>query len=121
MHLSRSHTLPNGLRVRLRLPHAGDHRALRALHEGRELAATPLELRRALRHDPRDHVAVCATGWVGRQERLVGFAAADVHGAEPVLLLADEDVAPDVSELLLAALADCGVTGLGTIPGLRVA
>ena len=110
MRLTRTHTLPNGLRVRLRFPHAGDRRALRDLHGRLDLPVDELELRRALRHDRREHVAVCAIGWLGREERLVGFAAGDVGGADPPLLVADREVAPRLEELLVAALADCGVT-----------
>lgn len=121
MRLSHTHTLPSGLRVRLRLPHTSDRRALRELHARLGLPAGDLELGRALRHHPRDHVAICATAWIDAVERLVGFACADVRGGAPVVVVADEDAAPGVRDLLLAGLAEAGVTGLGTVAGVRVA
>ncbi|HEU4977981.1 MAG TPA: hypothetical protein VFT42_03720 [Solirubrobacteraceae bacterium] len=122
MRLFGTHTLPGGRRVRARLPHTSDRRALRELQARLGLPdAGELEICRALRHQPRDHVAICATAWTGGREQLVGFACGDVAGTEPVVVVADEDVAPGLHDLLLRALAECGVTGLGTVAGLRVA
>jgi hypothetical protein len=121
MHLSRTHPLDNGLRVRLRLPHTSDRRALRLLLDRLGEPAGELELRRALRHHPREHVAICASAWIGGGEQLVGFACADVRGTAPVAVIADEDSAPGVHDLLLEALAGYGVSALGTAAGVRVA
>ena len=122
MRLFGTHNLAGGVRVRLRLPHTSDRRALRELQARLGLpAADELEVGRALRHHPREHVAVCATAWTGGGEELVGFASADLRGSEPVVVVADEGTAPGVHDLLLRGLAECGVTGLGTIAGLQVA
>jgi hypothetical protein len=121
MRLSHSHQIGNGTRVRLRLPQPRDRRALRELHMRLGSPAGELELRRALRHQPGSHVAVCATAWIAGGEQLVGFACADVRGSEPVVVIADEGTAPGVRMLLLEALAECGVTGIGTVAGVRVA
>jgi hypothetical protein len=85
--LTGSHTLANGVRVRLRLD-AGE-----------------LDLQRLLHFDPRSRRAVCAFAWIGGVETLVGFAVGDrtrAGGSEVVL--ADPTVAPGLDDLLLAAV-----------------
>ncbi len=60
MRFDRPTTLPNGLRVRFRLPHATDRRAVRELFAR---AATPIgeaESRRVLRFTPHGRVVLCA-------------------------------------------------------------
>ena len=77
MLLFRAHTLPSGLRVRVR---------------------------RLLRYDPRARAVVCATAWVDGAERLVGFAAAEP--GDELALLADEARAPGVTEVLRTDLRE---------------
>ena len=96
--LFRAHTLPSGLRVRVRLPHRGDLAGLLELHDRAGRAVTEMQARRLLRHDPRARAVVCATAWVDGAERLVGFATAE-PGTEPQLL-ADEARAPGVDAVL---------------------
>ena len=113
MPLGPSHTLPSGIRVRLRPPRPADFGPLAALHTRLGLAVADLELRRLLRVDPRRRLAITATARTGGSETMVGFAAAD-HGAPPDALLADERNAPGIERLLRRALRE----GVG---GLRVA
>ncbi len=80
------HRLPDGRRVRLRLPHLGD-----AAGDG------ALEVRRAL----RARVAVCALEWDGAHEVLVGSAHLTDDGEERVVA-AD----PAVRALLHDALVE---------------
>ena len=103
--LTGSHTLANGVRVRLRLPHTGDRAALANLHDRLGLEAGELELRRLLHFDPRSRRAVCAFAWIGGVETLAGFAVGErtqAGGSEVVL--ADLTIAPGLDDLLLAAV-----------------
>ena len=75
MLLHTSHPLPDGRRVRLRLPRAHDRAGLHELLASLGLEADDFELRRALRCVPRRRLAVCATVWDGERERLAGFGA----------------------------------------------
>jgi hypothetical protein len=95
-----AHTLPGGLRVRLRLPHSSDRHRVAALP-----APDELEAGRLLRFDPRRRLVLCATAWIGGSEALVGCGAIDLRpGAAPDLLLADETAAPQLGELLADVL-----------------
>ena len=107
MLLTGSHTLANGVRVRLRLPHAGDRAALANLHDRLGRIAGELELHRLLHFDPRRRAAVCAFAWIGGVETLVGFATCDAgEDPRPAAVLVDEHIAADAGELLLAALRE---------------
>lgn len=106
MLLGNSHTLTNGLRVRLRLARGGDHRALLDLAARAGSPCGELDAHRWVRVRPRARVALCATAWIDGHERLVGFAAADLDRGEPDVLLADEDAAPGLCDLLAAAVAE---------------
>ncbi len=76
MLIDRNHRLPDGRRVRLRLPHVRDCAQIAALTGGDELDA-----RRALRAD----VTLCALAWDGAHEALVGFGRADRAGGFEVV------------------------------------
>ena len=103
--------LPDGPRVRLRLPQARDRAGLRDLHE-RLGAPDDLALTRVLRVQPGQLVAIVATTWAGGSDVIVGFGRADCGGdGAPELLLADESMAPGVGRLVRAALAE-QVTGV---------
>ena len=82
MRLHSTDLLPDGRRVRVRLPHAGDRAGLHELLAAFGLAADDLDVRRALRWSPERPVAV-AVEWDGAVERLVGFAAAGTLIALP--------------------------------------
>jgi hypothetical protein len=104
MLLNRSTALAHGLQVLLRQPHSSDRNGLAELHERSGIPVTELELSRLLRVDGRQRAAVCATAWVGGTHALVGFAVAERGAAQPELLLAEDSVAPELAELLTAAL-----------------
>ena len=103
--LTRTHPLPDGTRVRLRLPHARDRAGLVALHERLGAPLDDVRMRRILRFDPRACLSVCATTLTGLTEVLVAYGHIDRNG-EGSLVVADEQLAPGVSELVAAALAE---------------
>jgi hypothetical protein len=103
--LTRSHPLPDGNRVRLRLPHAGDREGLIALHDRLGAPLDDMRMTRILRFDPRACVSVCATMLSGLTEVLVGYGHVDRDGASS-LVVADESLAPGVTQLVRAALAE---------------
>ena len=102
MLLNRSTALADGLHILLRQPHGSDRNGLAELHERSGIPVTELELSRLL----RERTAVCATTWVGGRHTLVGFAVAEHGAARPELVLAEGSVAPDLAELLTAALRE---------------
>lgn len=103
--LTRTHPLPDGSRVRLRLPHAGDRAGLTALHERLGAPLDDVRMGRILRFDPRACLSVCATMLTGSTEVLVAYGHVDRDGAGS-LVVADEVLAPGVTELVAAALAE---------------
>ena len=105
MLLSRSHPLPDGTRVRLRLPQPGDRAGLVALHDRLGAPLDDVRMTRILRFDPRACVSVCATVLIGLTEVLVAYGHVDRDGTSS-LVVADEAVAPGVSSLVRAALAE---------------
>ena len=102
--LTRTHPLPDGTRVRLRLPQAGDRAGLVALHARLGAPLDDMRMRRILRFDPRDRLSVCATVLTGLTEVLVAYGHVDRDGTGS-LVVADEIAAPGVSDLVRAALA----------------
>ena len=103
--LTRTHPLPDGTRVRLRLPHAGDRAGLVALHDRVGAPLDDVRLSRILRFDPRACLSVCATMLTGLTEVLVAYGHVDRNGTAS-LVVADEALAPGVTELMTAALAE---------------
>jgi hypothetical protein len=104
MRLGYSTTLPNGLRIRLRLSRPSDRPLLRALCTRLGLEADDLWLGRLVRFAPQDRTAMCATVFAGGREAVVGYGAIERFDEDPDVLLADEDAAPGVRALLSAAL-----------------
>jgi hypothetical protein len=104
MRLDRSTTLANGLRVRLRLSRPSDRPLLRVLCTRIGLEADDLWLGRLVRYSPQDRTAICATVFGGAGEAVVGYGAIERFADDPEVLLADEDTAPGVSDLLDGAL-----------------
>ena len=102
--LDASTTLPNGRRVRLRLPHASDGPGLRALLERTGLQADDLTLARLRSFDPLGRVCLVATTLVNRTEVIVGLAAGDRFADHADLVVADALIAPGTAELLEDAL-----------------
>lgn len=109
MRLNAHHSLPDGTRVRLRLPHARDRRLLVELLTRIGVSAGEPDIVRALRFDPATETVVCATVWTGRTDTMVGLAAGTRDG-RPRLLLADEAIAPGVGDAL-HALTDGSARG----------
>ena len=105
MLLSRSHPLPDGTRVRLRLPQAGDRAGLVALHDRLGAPLDPLRLASIVRFDPRACLSVCATMLTGLSEVVVAYGHIDRDG-EDSLVVADEALAPGVADLVRAALME---------------
>jgi hypothetical protein len=93
------HPLPDGRRVRLRLPHTLDRAELHELLREHGLTADEIDVRRALRCVPRRRLALCAVEWAGSSERLVGFGALE---AGAVTLIG----APTVAALLREQLGE---------------
>jgi hypothetical protein len=103
--LTRTHPLPDGARVRLRLPQAGDRAGLIALHERLGAPLDDVRMSRILRFDPRACMSVCATMLTGLTEVLVAYGHIDRDGSSS-LVVADEVLAPGLTELVRAALAE---------------
>jgi hypothetical protein len=103
--LTRTHPLSDGTRVRLRLPQAGDRAGLVALHDRLGAPLDALRMARILRFDPRACISVCATTLSGRTEVLLAYGHIDREGGSS-LVVADEGLAPGVTGLVRAALAE---------------
>jgi hypothetical protein len=103
--LTRTHPLSDGSRVRLRLPHASDRAGLIGLHERLGAPLDEVRMTRILRFDPRACVSVCATALNGRNEVLVAYGHVDRDGTGS-LVVADEVLAPGVTQLVAAALGE---------------
>ncbi|HEX6391513.1 MAG TPA: hypothetical protein VFZ89_18760 [Solirubrobacteraceae bacterium] len=109
--LLNSHTtLPDGSRVRVRLPQASDRAGLRALHDRLGLHLEDLDIARMLRFDPQALAVGCATVWNGSRETVVGYGAIHLRDEEPHLLICDEATAPGVRDALDAALREHAAT-----------
>jgi len=102
--VARSHSLPRGPRVRLRLAQSRDVRAIQTLLRARGIVREPLEIARLVRSDPRRRIVICATALVDRNETLLGVAGMDVDAAEPDLVCVDETLTDGLTELLERAL-----------------
>jgi len=99
-------SLPDGRRLRLRLPQPSDRDRIATLHERLGVRLDDLELSRALRFDPLRRAVVCAVVWEDDHEAVVGWAAADRASATVEHVLTDEAAAPGVSRLLVEALSE---------------
>jgi len=99
--LNRTHRLPDGTSVRLRLPHVRDRTGLQALFGRLGLGLTDLDAGLLLRRDPRHDVVLCALVWTGGGDVLGGYAAS---GAQGDTVLADEELAPGLGALVAACL-----------------
>lgn len=100
--LDRTHQLPDGPRVRLRLAQARDRHDLHELLERLGLTADDLDVRRALRCTPGHAVTICATAWDGTRERLVGIGTLSLAGRRHTLLAED----PHIAQLLAHGLGE---------------
>jgi uncharacterized protein (DUF58 family) len=102
--IARSHALPRGPRVRLRLAQSRDVPAIQTLLQAHGIECQRFEIARLVRFDPRRRVVICATGLIERADTLLGVAAMDVDAHEPDLVCVDEALTDGLSELLEQAL-----------------
>jgi hypothetical protein len=108
LRLDTHHTLPEGTRLRLRLPQVRDRVGLVELLDRLGLEAGDLDVARILRFDPRGRTVVCATVWTGTSETMTGIVAGAKDADGPDLLVADERLTPGVSDVLREVLAPAG-------------
>lgn len=87
--LDRSHRLPDGTRVRLRLAQTRDRADVHELLGRLGLRADELDVRRALRCTPGQSLSICATAWDGRRERVIGLGTLSLQGRRHTLLAPD--------------------------------
>jgi hypothetical protein len=101
--LARTHALPGGPPVRLRLGRRSDAPAVAALLARRGVAASEVDVARLLSFDPAVRAVICACAPLDGRETVVGIGAIDLRAdAEPDTLVAD--AADGLAELLGATL-----------------
>jgi hypothetical protein len=89
---ARTHPLPGGPAVRLRLARRGDAPAVREL-----LGASEVEVARLLSFDPARRAVICACAPVDGRETVVGVGAIDLRaGAEVDTLAAGTEGLPEL-------------------------
>jgi hypothetical protein len=102
---ARTHPLPGGPAVRLRLARRGDAAAVEALLAGRGIEPGEVEVARLLAFDPARRAVICACAPVGGRETVVGVGAIDLRaGADPDTLVVDAARTDGLAELLARAL-----------------
>lgn len=100
-------TLPDGSRVRLRLPQSRDRVGLHALLDRVGVGIEPLELQRTLRFDPQRRAVLVATTWergAADGEAVVGIGALTVADGTADLLIVDDVLAPGLAAALTTFL-----------------
>jgi hypothetical protein len=98
---ARTHPLPGGPPVRLRLARRSDAPAVRDLLAGRGIAASEVEIARLLAFDPAARAVICACAPVDGRETVVGIGAIDLKaGGEVDTLVIDEARTDGLGELL---------------------
>jgi hypothetical protein len=89
--MARHYTLPDGLRVCLRLARVRDRDGIRDLCARHGLEVDELELARLVGFDPRRRLVICATALIGSKETVLGVGAIDLsRDADPWLLVVDK-------------------------------
>lgn len=102
---TRTHPLPDGPRVRLRLARAADRSAILALLRRRDTDPSKLEVGRLLRFDPARRTVLAAFAPIDGVETLIGIAGIDHRPrAEVDVFVADERWWMEVAALLIRAL-----------------
>ena len=103
--LSRTHGLPNGPRVRLRLARPGDHAVVRALLLCTGVDASAFQVTRLLGFHPARRVVLAAVAPVDGTETLVGIGAIDLDPAADVdTLVVDPHLTVGLAPVLRDAL-----------------
>lgn len=104
---TRTHPLPDGPRVRLRLARPSDRDAVAELLARRNAEAFEFGIRRLLRFNPAHRSVIAACAPIDGEDVLVGIAAIDHRpDAEVDTLVADERWWDGVAVLLVSALQD---------------
>ena len=98
---ARTHALPGGPPVRVRLARRSDAPAVRDLLAGRGIEASEVEVARLLAFDPGARAVICACAPVDGREAVVGIGAIELRaGAEVDTLVVDEARTDGLGELL---------------------
>ena len=107
MVFTRTHPLPDGPRVRLRLARPTDRAAVSALLRRQSAEAYDFGVRRLLRFDPTERSVITAFAPIGGLETLVGIAAIDhLPDADVDTLVVDDRWREGVTALLVGALRE---------------
>ena len=102
---ARTHALPGGPAVRLRLARRGDAAAVAELLAGRGIEAAQVDLARLLSFDPAVRAVICACAPVDGRETVVGIGAIDLRAdADLDTLVVDEARTDGLARLLGQAL-----------------
>lgn len=104
---SRTHALPSGPRVGLRLARPSDAARVVGLLRQRGMADPDFAVRRLLRYDPARRSVIAAFAPVNGADTLVGIAAMDHREeAEVDTLVVDERLTEGLGELLVRMLRE---------------
>ena len=104
---ARTHALPSGPRVGLRLARPSDAERVACLLRDRGMADADFAARRLLRYDPSQRSVIAAFAPVDGADTLVGVAAIDHEpGAELDTLVVDERLTQGLGELLVHTLRE---------------
>ena len=115
--LARTHVLPSGPTVRLRLARRSDLPGLRDLVRRRGAEPLDIALRRLLTYDPSKRIVIAACAPMDGRDTFVGLAAIDLReGAQVDSLVGDDRLTEGLGELLLSVLE-----GRAAAHGQRVA
>jgi hypothetical protein len=103
--LSRTHGLPAGPRVRLRLARPSDHQVVRALLLSTGVEASDFQVSRLLGFDPARRLVLAAVAPVDGTETLVGIGAIDLERhADVDTLVVDTHLTDGLAPVLRTAL-----------------
>lgn len=103
--LARTHVLPSGPTVRLRLARRSDMSALRRLVRSRGAEPLDVALLRLLTYDPSERIVIVACTPMDGTDALVGLAGIDLReGAEVDSLITDDRLTQGLGELLVDVL-----------------
>jgi hypothetical protein len=102
--MARTHTMPDGRQVRLRMARARDEESMRALLRRCRPSCDGIEAERLTRFDPRHTVVICATALTDSSQEVIGVGAVELDGAEPPDVVVDEGEDGELGELLKRAL-----------------
>jgi hypothetical protein len=102
--VARTHTLPGGSRVLLRLARARDEAPVNALIARTSARYSELDVARLVRFDPRRRMVVCASELFEGTELIVGLGAIRLDSERPEVLVADERLGEHLDGLMSDSL-----------------